>query len=131
MSDKFPEKFMKKIADIPEFVDGINSMDTDEIKKNGVYSRIVNNLSPIVSPPELNFLCFDLLLLSPATRYLLLSSGVFVFFLLNSYTEEYIFKLLSDASMHLIFEYFTYRHFSNTIVVFFNWVLLNFRRSRI
>ncbi len=24
---------MKKIADIPDFVDGINSMDTDEIKK--------------------------------------------------------------------------------------------------
>lgn len=34
MSDnKFPEKYMKKIADIPDFVDGINSMDTDEIKR--------------------------------------------------------------------------------------------------
>lgn len=33
MSDKFPEKFYKKIKDIPDFLDGINSMDTDEIKK--------------------------------------------------------------------------------------------------
>ena len=33
MGDEFPKKFMKKIADIPDFVDGINSMDTDEIKK--------------------------------------------------------------------------------------------------
>lgn len=31
--NKFPEKFMKKIKDIPDFLDGINSMDTEEIKK--------------------------------------------------------------------------------------------------
>ena len=32
MADNFPPKYMKKIADIPELVDGINSMDTNEIK---------------------------------------------------------------------------------------------------
>lgn len=34
MSDNgFPNKYMKKIADLPDFVDGINSMDVEEIKK--------------------------------------------------------------------------------------------------
>jgi len=33
MADNFPEKYMKKITDVPDFVDGINSMDTEEIKK--------------------------------------------------------------------------------------------------
>lgn len=33
MSDQFPSKFMKKIKDIPDFLDGINAMDTEEIKK--------------------------------------------------------------------------------------------------
>lgn len=33
MADQFPEKYMKKIADIPEFVDGVASMDTEDIKK--------------------------------------------------------------------------------------------------
>jgi hypothetical protein len=31
--NKFPDKYMKKINDIPDFIDGINAMDTDEIKK--------------------------------------------------------------------------------------------------
>lgn len=29
----FPVKYMKKIVEIPDFVDGTNSLDTDEIKK--------------------------------------------------------------------------------------------------
>lgn len=33
MADQFPEKYMKKIVDIPDFVDGISSMETDDIKK--------------------------------------------------------------------------------------------------
>lgn len=33
MADIFPEKYMKKIADIPDFVDGISAMETDDIKK--------------------------------------------------------------------------------------------------
>jgi hypothetical protein len=33
MADQFPEKYMKKIADIPDFVDGVASMDTEDIKK--------------------------------------------------------------------------------------------------
>lgn len=28
----FPQKFMNKIKDLPEFVEGINSMNTEEIK---------------------------------------------------------------------------------------------------
>lgn len=30
---QFPEKYMKKIADLPDFVGGIDSMDTEEIKR--------------------------------------------------------------------------------------------------
>lgn len=34
MPDKtFPEKYMKKIAELPDFVDGVNTMDTEEIKR--------------------------------------------------------------------------------------------------
>jgi Asp-tRNA(Asn)/Glu-tRNA(Gln) amidotransferase C subunit len=33
IDSKFPVKYMKKIADIPGFVEGIDSMDTDEIKR--------------------------------------------------------------------------------------------------
>ena len=32
-NNEFPSKYMKKIADLPDFVDGINSMDTEQIKK--------------------------------------------------------------------------------------------------
>lgn len=33
MADQFPSKYMKKITDIPDFVEGINSMETEDIKK--------------------------------------------------------------------------------------------------
>lgn len=33
MSDQFPDKYMKKISDLPDFVDGVNAMETDDIKK--------------------------------------------------------------------------------------------------
>lgn len=33
MSDNFPAKYMKKIVDVPDFVDGVNSMDTEAIKR--------------------------------------------------------------------------------------------------
>jgi hypothetical protein len=29
----FPDKFMKKIVDIPDFVDGVSAAETDDIKK--------------------------------------------------------------------------------------------------
>lgn len=32
-NNEFPSKHMKKIVDIPDFIDSINSMDTDDIKK--------------------------------------------------------------------------------------------------
>lgn len=29
----FPTKFMKKIQDLPDFVEGVNGMDTEDVKK--------------------------------------------------------------------------------------------------
>ena len=50
---------------------------------------------PTTDPPgPLPFLCFDLSRLSPTTRFILLTIGVSVFFLLNSWVEEYTFKQL-------------------------------------
>ena len=50
--------------------------------------------SPHPPPVLLRFLCFNLSPLRPATRFLLLSTGIFLFFMLNSYLEEYIFRVL-------------------------------------
>ena len=51
--------------------------------------------SPVSLPAtELRLLCLDLQYLSPSSRFLLLSTGIFVFFMLNSYLEEYIFHVL-------------------------------------
>ena len=50
--------------------------------------------SSSTSPTELRFLCFDLQFLSPVSRFLFLSSGIFCFFILNSYLEEFIFRQL-------------------------------------
>lgn len=31
--NNFPDKYMKKIADIPDFIDSINAADTEDVKK--------------------------------------------------------------------------------------------------
>lgn len=33
MSKEFPQKYLNKIKDLPDFIDGIEAADTDELKK--------------------------------------------------------------------------------------------------
>lgn len=45
-------------------------------------------------PAALRCMCFDLTRLSPLFQLVVLSSGVFFFFILNSFLEEYTFKMI-------------------------------------
>lgn len=45
-------------------------------------------------PERAKWLCIDLSRWSPQLQFLFLSGGVFLFFILNSYAEEYLFKAI-------------------------------------
>jgi hypothetical protein len=57
--------------------------------------------TPSAPPATLRCLCFDLTRLSPLLQLSLLSGGVFVFFILNSFLEEYTFKIIEGFKYEL------------------------------
>lgn len=76
-----------------------HSSDAD-VESQSTVTLLDKQQNQIQLPPEeqqpdsLPCLCFDLIRLSPQLRFGVLCTGVFFFFLLNSWVEEYTFKQL-------------------------------------